>query len=175
MSFILGRDVLLGNQFEAKEIEARSKEARYRGQGSIENMCDLDVTPLRIRERNLWAAVLERAIRDYCGAETIPMASYEEEDLIDWFYTDNSQPGSLIWICEWLDFNPAILRKSVEKMKTSSLSTSGTRYKCLHLTALSNRPPSSRLYTELDSVSLNKAAVLVESYQSELRSQAAPS
>jgi len=59
--------------------------------------------------KNLWSAVLDRAMQDIKGI--IPGSEkYREKKIIkeaeDWFGSDDRDIGSFLWVCEILDLQP---------------------------------------------------------------------
>ena len=66
--------------------------------------------------RNLWAAVLEQAVKDVLQCT----ASLDRERTLSWFESKRKDVGSFLWICNVLDLNPETIRMYIRlgMMKT---------------------------------------------------------
>lgn len=69
-----------------------------------------------VAERDLWAAVLDLAIRDaggdkprYAGGD----ANAVRNSAIRWIKSESVEPSSFRWICVLFDFDPAVIRRRV--------------------------------------------------------------
>jgi hypothetical protein len=60
--------------------------------------------------RNLWAAVLERAIED-----AVRGGNYwiDRENAKTWFLSDDRDVGSFLWVCDIVNLDPSVLRAFV--------------------------------------------------------------
>jgi hypothetical protein len=58
-------------------------------------------------EQTLWSSVLTQAIEDLSGPDLIAKPARA------WLTSKNTTPGSLIWICDHLELDPAAVRQSV--------------------------------------------------------------
>lgn len=68
-----------------------------------------------IPERELWLAVLYRAICDLAGSFLLP-ADHSSQPLIrshaeSWLLSPRTDEGSFIWICDHFDLDPASVRR----------------------------------------------------------------
>lgn len=75
-----------------------------------------DYRPLR----RVWAMCLHRGILDYCDQLAGKRDHHREDDCYEkteaWFYDDERyEPGSFIWLCELLHYDPEYIRRHVEK------------------------------------------------------------
>ena len=63
--------------------------------------------------RRLARAILRQAVRDMLMHQDSPSGeSYGcEEDVAQWFFSDETDPGSLTWVCDILHLQPWMLRQ----------------------------------------------------------------
>lgn len=82
---------------------------------------DDDVVFHHIPERNMWLAVIERAMIDY-ALESNGRACYRKGKMYRWLYYDKPIKYNLVWICDLLFDDDAIqkaqlIRKQAELLK----------------------------------------------------------
>lgn len=71
-----------------------------------------------MQERQLWAAVLLRAVMDFTGADHV---SEHERQVLQraarlWFTSYSTHMGSFRWVCDELGIPPARLRERILKL-----------------------------------------------------------
>lgn len=66
-------------------------------------------------EKNLWAEVLVRAVRDVLHPESKEM--YYHKHACFWFFDDSTEMKSYLWICEELDLDAKKIRNRVFEMR----------------------------------------------------------
>lgn len=60
------------------------------------------------RHKKLWYAVLFQALKDMTDVDDRTQARR-------WLYSLNKEPGSLIWLCDVLDIDPAKVRTAAKR------------------------------------------------------------
>ncbi len=73
---------------------------------------ELEIT---VPERNLWAGVLERAIRDVLNFEKREVHYHRQA--CAWFFETDSEVRSFLWICKELDLDFEKVRSRIFEMK----------------------------------------------------------
>lgn len=79
-------------------------------------------SPSEIPEKNLWFAVLYRAMcdavhgRDYEFVMTYPV----KDDALKWFKSKSTEEGSFNWICLMLDFNAGHIQTIMEQINSDT-------------------------------------------------------
>ena len=63
--------------------------------------------------RKLARAILRQALRDMLMHQDCPSGESDgcEEDVAQWFFSDETDPGSLTWVCDILQLQPWMLRQ----------------------------------------------------------------
>jgi hypothetical protein len=71
--------------------------------------------------RNLWASVVLQVYDDLTASPSAFKARdlYIKDSAKSWLLSDNTDPGSLTWICTVLDLNEAIIRKKLLSLTQS--------------------------------------------------------
>ena len=69
--------------------------------------------PLDPSVRKLARAILRQAVRDMLIHEDSPIgiSGGWEKDAAEWFFSDETDPGSLTWVCDILQLQPWMLRQ----------------------------------------------------------------
>jgi hypothetical protein len=104
--------------------------------------------------REMWVAVLHRAIKDVAGVIPADWRSVSEaldcpadgtgalrglekdvaidffklvvaDEAVDWFESDAIEVGSFLWCCSWLDLNAVSVRTMIGAMRESDLARAG--------------------------------------------------
>lgn len=69
-----------------------------------------DAIAVKIPERNLWARVMESALRDaFKGPRLL------KSEAKNWIFSPNDKPYSFLWVCEVIEFCPRAIRRAVTK------------------------------------------------------------
>jgi len=77
---------------------------------------DAETEKLKSPERNLLAAVLDRAIADLCNGTTDSEGF--KGDARRWIYSSNKNENSFLWICHNLELDPHVVRKEIAKFES---------------------------------------------------------
>lgn len=73
-------------------------------------------------EFRLLDAVLKRAILDYTGmCESDHTNKPNRANSISWIWSDSAEPFSFIWICDHLNYDVEVLRRTADKIATMRL------------------------------------------------------
>lgn len=70
-------------------------------------------------EKNLLAAILAQALRDLIYAGRFSPTRGLAFDARNWFSSQETSPGSFIWICTALEIDPCPLRQWVEELHSA--------------------------------------------------------
>ena len=72
--------------------------------------------------RNLALGILLQAFRDIVSPKKASNKEWElwRQDAIEWFGSDETHPGSLLWVCEVLEMSPRDLRTWLHDYKSSN-------------------------------------------------------
>ena len=69
-------------------------------------------------ERNMWAQCLEEAVECVMG-RAVGCGRIERQRIrareMRWFYGQNAEPGSYLWICMVLNYDPDVIREELAK------------------------------------------------------------
>lgn len=75
--------------------------------------------------RELWARVIEEAIRDYVYGppeEDVDLWRAEQRDAAEeWLFSDSEEPGSFLWVCEYFVDDPEYVRQQVREAREALL------------------------------------------------------
>ncbi|HON00985.1 MAG TPA: hypothetical protein PLM33_12105 [Acidobacteriota bacterium] len=71
--------------------------------------------------RNLALGILLQAFRDIVAPKKTSNKEWEDwrQDALDWFYAQETEPGSFYWVCEVLEMNPNELRHWLQEYRKS--------------------------------------------------------
>ena len=71
--------------------------------------------------RNLALGILLQALRDIVSPKKNSNKEWKlwRKDAIDWFYSGDTHPGSLTWVCEVLEMNPKELKVWLHRYQRS--------------------------------------------------------
>ena len=71
--------------------------------------------------RNLALGILLQAFRDIVSPKKTSNKEWElwRQDALDWFYANQTHPGSLLWVCEVLEMNEKDLRGWLQDYRRS--------------------------------------------------------
>lgn len=72
--------------------------------------------------RNLALGILLQAFRDIVSPKKVSNKEWEmwRQDALGWFYSPDSHPGSLLWVCAVLEMNPKELRQWLRTYRSSN-------------------------------------------------------
>ena len=71
--------------------------------------------------RNLALGILLQALRDIVSPKKSSNKEWDlwRKDALEWFHSDETHPGSLLWVCEVLEMNPKDLRDWLRDYRSS--------------------------------------------------------
>ena len=71
--------------------------------------------------RNLALGILLQAFRDIVSPKKTSNKDWKSwrQDAVDWFYSNTTHPGSLLWVCEVLEMNQKDLRGWLQDYRRS--------------------------------------------------------
>ncbi len=71
--------------------------------------------------RNLALGILLQAFRDIVSPKKTSNKDWKSwrQDALDWFYSNTTHPGSLLWVCEVLEMNQKDLRGWLQDYRRS--------------------------------------------------------
>lgn len=74
--------------------------------------------------RNLALGILLQAFRDIVAPKKSSNKEWElwRQDAMEWFYSEETHPGSFCWVCDVLEMNPRELRQWLQAYKKSDSS-----------------------------------------------------
>lgn len=77
-----------------------------------------DYGDLKMPEKELLAAIIQRATLDYCGIECTAKHWQDIGRLAEtWIYCSDTSEFSFTWICAELNINPRKMRAAIERYK----------------------------------------------------------
>lgn len=73
-------------------------------------------------EQNLWTAVIERALRDLNPSYSDSSCSSKWRiSAYGWIVSMDTEPGSFLWACKFLDLDPMQLKKLLDQPMTTTI------------------------------------------------------
>lgn len=74
--------------------------------------------------RNLALGILLQAFRDIVSPKKTSSKEWElwRQDALEWFYSSETHPGSLLWVCEVLEMDHKELRAWLQEYRSSGRS-----------------------------------------------------
>ncbi|MDA2929818.1 hypothetical protein MYX84_07725 [Acidobacteria bacterium AH-259-O06] len=72
--------------------------------------------------RNLALGILLQAFRDIVSPKKASNKEWKvwRQDALEWFYSTETHPGSLLWVCEILEIDPKELRQWLRDYRCSN-------------------------------------------------------